>query len=166
MDVQSLIEMLEPHKDKQMAKDYKIEIEDDKVVLKVAKRKVAQKKADIMKTVVQKIEDKVHYYNFKEFAYAFEHFCHQFGYMYVTKLPIDQAQIKRLFPNNTYFGREELAIIYTYIRIFDKQIKTPTYTSPTWGGLPYAMPKIRTALRASENRTEKVKEQDLCEEVY
>ena len=58
------------------------------------------------------------------------------------------------------------SIIYTYIRIFDKQIKTPTYTSPTWGGLPYAMPKIRTALRASENRTEKVKEQDLCEEVY
>ena len=86
--------------------------------------------------------------------------------MYVTKLPIDQAQIKRLFPNNTYFGREELAIIYTYIRIFDKQIKTPTYTSPTWGGLPYAMPKIRLALKASENRTEKVKEQDLCEEVY
>ena len=71
MDVQSLIEMLEPYKDKQMAKDYKIEIEDDKVVLKVAKRKVAQKKADIMKTVIQKIEDKVHYYNFKEFAYAF-----------------------------------------------------------------------------------------------
>ncbi|MBQ5917141.1 MAG: bacterial transcriptional activator domain-containing protein, partial [Lachnospiraceae bacterium] len=93
MDVQSLIELLEPYKDKQMAKDYKIEIEDDKVVLKVAKRKVAQKKADIMKTVVQKIEDKVHYYNFKEFAYAFEHFCHQFGYMYVTKLPIDQVTV-------------------------------------------------------------------------
>ena len=29
MDVQSLIELLEPYKDKQMAKDYKIEIEDD-----------------------------------------------------------------------------------------------------------------------------------------
>ena len=57
MDVQSLIEMLEPYKDKLMAKDYKIEIEDDKVVLKVAKRKVAQKKADLMKTVVQKIAD-------------------------------------------------------------------------------------------------------------
>lgn len=166
MDVQSLIDLLEPYKEMQVSKDYKIEIVDEKVTLKVAKRKVSQTKADVMKVVKQKIADKVHYYNFKEFAYAFEIFCHEFGYTYVTRLPIDQAQIKRLFPNNTYFGRDELAIIYTYVRIFDKQIKTPTYPSPTWGGLQYAMPKIKLALRASENRTAQVSEESLCDEVY
>ena len=74
--------------------------------------------------------------------------------------------IKKVFPNHKEFGREELVLVYTYIRIFEKQVKTGTYLSPTWGGMVFAMPKIKQALRASEVREQKIVDSQLADEVY
>ena len=129
-------------------------------------RRATKSKADVMDEVVEKINSKNHKYNFKEFAYAFEHFCREFGYTYTTRLKVDQMAIKKVFPNHKEFGRDELVLVYTYIRIFEKQIKTGTYLSPTWGGMVFAMPKIKQALRASEVREQKIVDSQLADEVY
>ena len=165
MNVADLIKLLEPYKDLKVSKKYTVEINGDKLTLKQVRR-TTKTKADIMAEVVRKIENKEHTYNFREFAYAFEHFCHEFGYTYSTRLQIDQQAIKKVFPNNTSFGREELVLVYTYIRIFEKQVKTATYLSPTWGGMVFAMPKIKQALRASEVRQQKIVDSQLADEVY
>ncbi len=165
MNVADLIKILEPYKDLKVSKNYTVETNGDKLTLKQVRR-TTKTKADIMAEVVRKIENKEHTYNFREFAYAFEHFCHEFGYAYSTRLQIDQQAIKKVFPNNTSFGREELVLVYTYIRIFEKQVKTATYLSPTWGGMVFAMPKIKQALRASEVRQQKIVDSQLADEVY
>ena len=165
MNVSDLIKLLEPYKDLKVAKNYTIDVVGDKLTLKQVRR-TTKTKADIMAEVVRKIENKEHTYNFREFAYAFEHFCQQFGYTYSTRLQVDQQAIKKVFPNNTSFGREELVLVYTYIRIFEKQVKTATYLSPTWGGMVFAMPKIKQALRASEVREQKIVDSQLADEVY
>lgn len=165
MNVTDLIKLLEPYKDLKISKNYTVETNGDKLILKQVRRST-KTKADIMAEVVEKINNKKHSYNFREFAYAFEHFCHEFGYTYSTRLQVDQQAIKKVFPNNTSFGREELILVYTYIRIFEKQVKTATYLSPTWGGMLFAMPKIKQALRASEVRQQKIVDNQLVDEVY
>lgn len=165
MTVNDLIQLLEPYKDKELGKKYIIDFEKGKLVIKQNKRKVKSKE-QTMQEVVEKINNKDHKYNFKELAYAFEHFCREFGYTYTTRLQIDQQAIKKVFPTHKSFGREELILVYTFIRIFEKQIKTATYLSPTWGGMVFAMPKIRQALRSSEVREKKVVDSQLVDEVY
>lgn len=165
MTVNDLIQLLEPYKDKELGKKYIIDFEKGKLVIKQNKRKVKSKE-QTMQEVVEKINNKDHNYNFKEFAYAFEHFCREFGYIYTTRLQIDQQAIKKVFPTHKSFGREELILIYTFIRIFEKQIKTATYLSPTWGGMVFAMPKIKQALRSIEVREKKVVDSQLADEVY
>ena len=165
MTVNDLIQLLEPYKDKELGKKYIIDFEKGKLVIKQNKRKVKSKE-QTMQEVVEKINNKAHNYNFKEFAYAFEHFCREFGYTYTTRLQIDQQAIKKVFPTHKSFGREELILVYTFIRIFEKQIKTATYLSPTWGGMVFAMPKIKQALRSSEVREKKVVDSQLADEVY
>ena len=165
MTVNDLIQLLEPYKDKELGKKYIIDFEKGKLVIKQNKRKVKSKE-QTMQEVVEKINNKDHNYNFKEFAYAFEHFCREFGYTYTTRLQIDQQAIKKVFPTHKSFGREELILIYTFIRIFEKQIKTATYLSPTWGGMVFAMPKIKQALRSSEVREKKVVDSQLADEIY
>lgn len=165
MTVNDLIQLLEPYKDKELGKKYIIDFEKGKLVIKQNKRKVKSKE-QTMQEVVEKINNKDHNYNFKEFAYAFEHFCREFGYTYTTRLQIDQQAIKKVFPTHKSFGREELILVYTFIRIFEKQIKTATYLSPTWGGMVFAMPKIKQALRSSEVREKKVVDSQLVDEVY
>lgn len=165
MTVNDLIQLLEPYKDKELGKKYIIDFEKGKLVIKQNKRKVKSKE-QTMQEVVEKINNKDHKYNFKEFAYAFEHFCREFGYTYTTRLQIDQQAIKKVFPTHKSFGREELILVYTFIRIFEKQIKTATYLSPTWGGMVFAMPKIKQALRSSEVREKKVVDSQLADEVY
>ena len=165
MTVNDLIQLLEPYKDKELGKKYIIDFEKGKLVIKQNKRKVKSKE-QTMQEVVEKINNKDHNYNFKEFAYAFEHFCREFGYTYTTRLQVDQQAIKKVFPTHKSFGREELILVYTFIRIFEKQIKTATYLSPTWGGMVFAMPKIKQALRSSEVREKKVVDSQLADEVY
>ena len=165
MNVSDLIKLLEHYKNLKVSKNYTIDVVGDKLTLKQVRR-TTKTKADIMAEVVRKIENKEHTYNFREFAYAFEHFCQQFGYTYSTRLQVDQQAIKKVFPNHKSFGREELVLVYTYIRIFEKQVKTPTYLSPTWGGMVFAMPKIKQALRASEIREQKIVDSQLVDEVY
>lgn len=165
MNVADLIKLLEPYKDLKVSKNYTVETNGDKLTLKQVRR-TTKTKADIMAEVVRKIENKEHSYNFREFAYAFEHFCQQFGYTYSTRLQVDQQAIKKVFPNNKSFGRDELVLVYTYIRIFEKQVKTATYLSPTWGGMIFAMPKIKQALRASKVREQKIVDSQLVDEVY
>ena len=165
MTVNDLIQLLEPHKAKELGKKYIIDFEKGKLVIKQNKRKVKSKE-QTMQEVVEKINNKDHNYNFKEFAYAFEHFCREFGYTYTTRLQVDQQAIKKVFPTHKSFGREELILVYTFIRIFEKQIKTATYLSPTWGGMVFAMPKIKQALRSSEVREKKVVDSQLADEVY
>lgn len=165
MTVNDLIQLLEPYKDKELGKKYIIDFEKGKLVIKQNKRKVKSKE-QTMQEVVEKINNKDHNYNFKEFAYAFEHFCREFGYTYTTRLQIDQQAIKKVFPTHKSFGREELILVYTFIRIFEKQIKTATYLSPTWGGMVFAMPKIKQALRSSEVREKKVVDSQLADEIY
>ena len=166
MKVSDLIKLLEPYKDIPISKKYTVEVEDNgKLILKQVRR-ATKTKADVMAEVVEKIKTKNHKYNFKEFAYAFEHFCREFGYTYTTRLQVDQMAIKKVFPNHKEFGREELVLVYTYIRIFEKQVKTGTYLSPTWGGMVFAMPKIKQALRASEVREQKIVDSQLADEVY
>ena len=165
MNVSDLIKILEPYKNLKISKNYTIDVVGDKLTLKQVRR-ATKTKADIMAEVVRKIENKEHTYNFREFAYAFEHFCQQFGYTYSTRLQVDQQAIKKVFPNHKSFGREELVLVYTYIRIFEKQVKTATYLSPTWGGMVFAMPKIKQALRASEVRQQKIVDSQLADEVY
>ena len=165
MNVSDLIKILEPYKNLKISKNYTIDVVGDKLTLKQVRR-ATKTKADIMAEVVRKIENKEHTYNFREFAYAFEHFCQQFGYTYSTRLQVDQQAIKKVFPNHKSFGREELVLVYTYIRIFEKQVKTATYLSPTWGGMVFAMPKIKQALRASEVRQQKIVDSQLVDEVY
>lgn len=165
MTVNDLIKLLEPYKDMELSKKYIIDFEKGKLQIKQNKRKVKTKE-QTMQEVADKIHNKDHNYNFKEFAYAFEHFCREFGFTYTTRLQVDQQAIKKVFPTNKSFGREELVLVYTYIRIFEKQIKTATYLSPTWGGMVFAMPKIKQALRASEVREQKVLDSQLADEVY
>lgn len=165
MTVNDLIKLLEPYKDMELSKKYVIDFEKGKLQIKQNKRKVKTKE-QTMQEVADKINNKDHNYNFKEFAYAFEHFCREFGFTYTTRLQVDQQAIKKVFPTNKSFGREELVLVYTYIRIFEKQIKTATYLSPTWGGMVFAMPKIKQALRASEVREQKVLDSQLADEVY
>lgn len=165
LTVTELIKMLEPYKDRNLGKKYIIDFEKGNLVIKQNKRKVKSKE-QTMQEVVEKINNKNHTYNFKEFAYAFEHFCREFGYTYTTRLQVDQQAIKKIFPTHKSFGREELALVYTYIRIFEKQVKTATYLSPTWGGMVFAMPKIKQALRASEVRQQKIVDSQLADEVY
>src|SRR5699024_4723133 len=142
MNVSDLIKLLEPYKDLKVSKKYTVEINGDKLTLKQVRR-TTKTKAEIMAEVVRKIENKEHTYNFREFAYAFEHFCQQFGYAYSTRLQVDQQAIKKVFPNHKSFGREELVLVYTYIRIFEKQVKKPTYLSHTLGGMVVAIQKIK-----------------------
>lgn len=165
MTVEDLIKMLEPYKSMELSKKYIIDFDKGKLQIKQNKRKVKSKE-QTMQEVVEKINTKNHTYNFKEFAYAFEHFCREFGYTYTTRLQVDQQAIKKVFPTHKSFGRDELLIIYTFIRIFEKQVKTATYLSPTWGGLVFAMPKIKQALRANEVRNKKVVDNQLADEVY
>jgi len=165
MTVNDLIKLLEPYKDMELSKKYIIDFEKGKLQIKQNKRKVKSKEQTMLE-VAEKINNKDHNYNFKEFAYAFEHFCREFGFTYTTRLQVDQQAIKKVFPTHKSFGRNELILVYTYIRIFEKQIKTATYLSPTWGGMVFAMPKIKQALRASESRVQKVVDNQLANEVY
>ena len=119
MTVNDLIQLLEPYKDKELGKKYIIDFEKGKLVIKQNKRKVKSRE-QTMQEVVEKINNKDHNYNFKEFAYAFEHFCREFGYTYTTRLQVDQQAIKKVFPTHKSFGREELILVYTFIRIFEK----------------------------------------------
>lgn len=167
MTVDELITLLEPHKGKSLPKGYSVEVlKNGKVTLKQNTATKPVTKAEYMARVVDKINTKEHNYNYKEFAYAFEYFCRQFGYTYTTRLKIDQVGIKKVFPNHKSFNRDDLVLVYTYIRIFEKQIKTSTYLSPTWGGMVFAMPRIKQALRAVSVREQKVQESELVDEVY
>lgn len=162
--VEDLIKLLEEHKGCKIAGNYEISAKDGVVTIKKGAKKKRASKAESILNLRAKIATADHNYNFHELCYAFEIFCHDMGYAYASNLMRDTAQIKKVFPNQTTFGVEELRIVYKYIDIFEKQVKTPTYLSPTWGGLVYAMPKVKMAMRASENR--KQKELDLVEEEY
>lgn len=163
--VEDIIKLLEPHKGCKVAGIYEISAKDGVVTIKKGAKKKRASKAESLLNLRQKIATGQHEYNFREMCYAFEIFCVDNGYTYSTNFMRDIAQIKKVFPNNTSFGREELLLVFKYIQIFEKQIKTPTYLSPTWGGMIYAMPKIKQAVRASENR-EKPKQLELVEEEY
>ena len=111
MKVSDLIKLLEPYKDMPISKKYTVEVEDNgKLTLKQVRR-ATKTKADVMAEVVEKIKTKNHKYNFKEFAYAFDHLCREFGYTYTTRLQVDQMAIKKVFPNHKEFGREELVLV-------------------------------------------------------
>lgn len=163
--VEDIIELLTPHLGCKIAGNYEISAKDGVVTIKKGAKKKRASKAESILNLRQKIATQQHEYNFHEMCYAFEIFCRDNGYTYVSSLMRDTAQIKKVFPDKQSFGREELMIVFKYIQIFEKQIKTPTYLSPTWGGMIYAMPKIKQALRASENRA-KPKQLDLVEEEY
>lgn len=163
--VEDLIELLEQHKGCKIAGNYEISAKDGVVTIKKGAKKKRASKAESILNLRQKIATQQHEYNFHEMCYAFEIFCIDNGYTYSTNLMRDTQQVKKVFPNKTTFGREELMIVFKFIQIFEKQIKTPVYLSPTWGGMVYAMPKIKQAIRASENRKQP-KQLDLVDEEY
>ena len=103
---------------------------------------------DKINRVRSKIEQGDFNFNFHEFAYCLEILVRdKLKTPYVANVMRDTQQIKKVFPNNKAFGKEEYDIIETYVDIFNAVIKTPSYVTPTWGGLVYAMPKVKKAMK-------------------
>lgn len=167
LTVNELIDILEQFRGAKIAGNWEFNHKDGVVTIKKGlKRKRASKVDNIIKLKTKMATDTgTETYNFHEFCYAFEIFCKEFNYLFSSNLMRDTQAIKRVFPDHKSFTKEDLMLIHKYIEIFDKQIKTPTYQSPTWAGLIYAMPKVRLALRASQNRNIQAK-LELVEEEF
>lgn len=162
--VDEVIEILEKYRGSKLAGNWEISHKNGVVTFKKGEKKRRASKAESLMKLKLKIVNGADEYNFHEMCYAFEIFCKDYGYNYVTNLMRDTQAIKRVFPEHKSFTREDILLVCKYIEIFEKQIKTPTYQNPTWGGLVYAMPKVKLALKATINRAKK--QLELVEEEF
>lgn len=165
--VDELIAILAKYKGSKIAGNWEISHKDGVVTIKKGAKKPRASKAESILKLKTKIAtgDGTEIYNFHEMCYSFEIFCRDYGYTYATNLMRDTQAVKRVFPSHKEFTREDVLLVCKYIEIFEKQVKTATYLSPTWNGLIYAMPKVNMALRASQNRNTQ-KKLDLVEEEF
>lgn len=165
--VEEVLQFLNKYPNAKIAGNWEFSHKDGVVTIKKGAKKPRASKAESILKLKTKIAtgDGTETYNFREMCYTFEIFCEDYGYNHLTNLMRDTQSVKKVFPDNKEFTREDILTVAKYIEIFEKQVRTATYTNPTWGGLIYAMPKVKLALRTAQNRNIQ-KKLDLAEEEF
>lgn len=148
--MRKLIAQLEELKDLPLGKNYIVEVRDGNVY--ILTRKAKKSKQDVIQNIMIKLQDRTSTFNFHEMAYIFEILGKNYGWDIVSNRAVDTAKIKKVFPQHKSFTHMDVEIVDTYLRIFKKEIATPSYTTPTWGGIPYSLDKIKKAIQSSRNR--------------